>query len=215
MSRRISDQTKNKRKMGTGKGASYLPYITVNEFNSRGTASVIKDWKTGRGVHCLSQGEALWYYVLRWDDNNTDIREQYPLDNESTRKIASENGIKHPHSETHIMTTDFLITKSDGSLHAYSVKPNKNLSERELQILCIEKIYWTSRGCGFDMLFKTDVNLILASNVRIVTEFYNPDSVFDKYSAIKHKIARKEYPFDMKHELINNTLLDNVWRANQ
>ena len=79
MARRLSDETKKKRKMGTGEGKDYIPYITTSEFNSRGTTSVIKDWKTGRGVHCLSQGETLWYYILRWEDNNEDIREHYQL----------------------------------------------------------------------------------------------------------------------------------------
>lgn len=59
MSRRIPDKTKKIRKMGEGTGKDYKPYITTSEFNSMGTTSVIKDWKTGRGVHCLSQGEML------------------------------------------------------------------------------------------------------------------------------------------------------------
>ena len=81
MGKRISTKTKKLRHYGEGHGINYKPYITTSEFNSQGTTSVIKDWKTGRGVHCLSQGEMLWYYVLRWDDENIDIREQFPLDN--------------------------------------------------------------------------------------------------------------------------------------
>lgn len=80
MSRRISQKTKLKRRMGQGEGADYIPYITTREFNSLGTTALIKDWITGRTVHCFSQGEARWYYILRWDDENIDIREQYPLD---------------------------------------------------------------------------------------------------------------------------------------
>lgn len=208
MGRRPSDKTKKLRKMGTGVGKDYIPYITTSEFNSQGTTSVIKDWKTGRGVHCMSQGEALWYYVLRWDDNNVDIREQFPLDNTITTQIAEKNGFKHPMNSNHIMTTDFLVTEKDGSLHAYSVKADRNLSERTLQLLSIEKMYWITAGVKFDILFKIDVNRILASNVRLVTEFYNPTFVFDKYSAIKHKIANKEIQFDLSSELITNEMLD-------
>lgn len=51
---------KNRKNEGSG----YKPYITTSRFNSIGTTTVVTDWKTGRGVHCLSQGEALWYYVL-------------------------------------------------------------------------------------------------------------------------------------------------------
>lgn len=56
MGKRISTKTKKLRHYGEGHGINYKPYMTTSEFNSQGTTSVIKDWKTGRGVHCLSQG---------------------------------------------------------------------------------------------------------------------------------------------------------------
>ena len=93
MSNRLSAKTKAIRKMGQGTGADYKPYITTSEFNSHGTTSVIKDWKTGRSIHCMSQGEAMWYYLLRWNDSNIDIREQFPLDNKITVKIADKLGV--------------------------------------------------------------------------------------------------------------------------
>ena len=210
MGRRKSDKTKQSQHMCTGHGANYIPYITTSEFNSQGTTSVVMDWKTRRRVHCMSQGEALWYYILRWDDNNIDIREQFPLDNELTVKIARENGFKHPQSETHIMTTDFLVTEADGALHAYSVKPDRNLSERTMQLLCIEKMYWLMKGCKFDILFKSDVNRVFANNIRLVTEFYDPLKVFDKYSAIKHKIATKEYVIDLETKPIDDSIMDRL-----
>lgn len=196
--------------MGTGEGICYKPFITTNEFNSIGTTSVIKDWKTGRQVHCLSQGEALWYYILRWDDNNIDIREQYPLDIKITNKIAIANGFKHPGGKNHIMTTDFFVTEGDGSFHAYSVKASPELTERQLEKLCIEKKYWLSKNCKFDMLFKINANKVLAANIRLVTEFYDVKRVFDEISAIKHKIAVKEYLVDLEHEPVTDKLLMQV-----
>ena len=214
MSRQISVKAKIAQGRCKGEGAQYEPWIATSDFNSLGTTSVIRDWKTGRSIHCLSQGEALWYYILRWDDNNIDIREQFYLDNCITLKIAKANGIRHPRNNKHIMTTDFLVTKADGSLHAYSIKPDRNLSERTMQILCIEKIYWMNKKAKFDILFKTDANKILASNIRLVTEFYDQKRVFDKYSAIKHKIAIKEYCIDMGTVLIDNQILDKVLENN-
>lgn len=190
--------------MGEGTGKDYLPYITTSEFNSLGTTSVIKDWKTGRGIHCLSQGEALWYYVLRWDDNNVDIREQYPLDKDTTIKIAEENGFQYPKQKNHIMTTDFLTTEKSGKLHAYSIKTDTNLNERTLQLLCIEKLYWNKQGVPYTLLYKVDVNKILVSNIRIVTEFYDSDRVFDGISAIKHKIATKEIKTDLETKILTS-----------
>lgn len=213
MSRRPSDKTKKIRKMGTGEGAYYKPYITTSEFNSLGTTSVIRDWKTGRQVHCLSQGEALWYYVLRWNDNNIDIREQFPMDNELTNKVADSLGIKHPVRSTHIMTTDFLVTQKDKTFHAYSVKPDvKSITKRNLEIMCIEKTYWNAMGCGYDVLLKTDVNMVLANNIRTVTEYYDIDRVFDKCSMIKHLIATKKIVVDLEKEPLTTAALEEYGR---
>ena len=204
MARRISDKTKIERQMGKGSGKNYKPFITTSEFNSIGTTAVIRDWKTGRGVHCLSQGEVYWYYILRWDDNNVDIKEQYPLDLPDTLKIAEENGFKHPANKNHIMTTDFLVTEADGSLHAYSVKSDRNsLSERTLELLCIEKQYWLLKGAKFTLLFKEDANTILVNNIRRSVEFYDKSSVFDEFSMILHKLARKVVICDMNTEILN------------
>lgn len=210
MSNRPSTKTKAIRKMGQGVGADYKPYITTSEFNSKGTTSVIKDWKTGRSVHCLSQGEMYWYYILRWDDTNIDIREQYPLDYKETVNIANEMGFPPPRE---IMTTDMLVTKKDGTEVAYSVKADKQLSKRQMQLLCIEKQYWLNQGTEYQIVFKSEMNTILASNIRLVTEFYDAALVFDVASAVKHKIAIKEIEFDMGSKPIENSDLMKLLEA--
>lgn len=203
MARRLSNETKLKRKVGTGEGKKYKPYITTSEFNSTGTTTVIKDWKTGRGIHCLSQGEVYWYYILRWDDNNIDIREQYPLERGETVTIANKLGVKHPGNNKYIMTTDFLVTEANGALHAYSVKPSKKLlSDRNLEILCIEKTYWEAKNVKFNLLFKEDADEILVHNIRRVVEFYDESNIFDNYSAILHKISRKQIHCDLKKNIL-------------
>ena len=201
MPKRLSGASKKKRCMGEGYGKDYKPYITTSEFNSLGTTSVIVDWKSKRGVHCLSQGEAYWYYILRWDDNNTDIREQFPMERKDTLRIAENLGFKHPGDSEHVMTIDFLVTEANGNYHAYSVKHDKEtLTDRMLEILCIEKAYWESKGIPYTLLFKTDVDLVLVNNIRNVVYFYDIQDVFDKVSLIKHRIARKEIKVDMANE---------------
>lgn len=210
MTRRISDKSKQILHMGEGKGKDYVPYILTSEFNSLGTTSIITDWKNGRNIHCMSQGEAMWYFLLRWDDSNIDIREQFPLDNKITVKIADELGIKHPQDRNHIMTTDFLVTKSDNSLHAYSVKVDKNLNDRTVELLYIEREYWKYNGVPFDMLYSTDVNQVLVNNIRLITEFYNKNAIYDKYSYIKHLIAIKEIDLDISKTVIDNNQIDKI-----
>ena len=202
-------KTKKIRHMGEGIGMEYSPYITTSEFNSLGTTSVIVDWKTGRGIHCLSQAEAYWYYVLRWDDNNIDIREQYPLDNAITTKLAEENGIRHPRN---IMTTDFLVTKADNTYHAYSVKATKReLNQRTVEKLFLEKLYWEAKDVPFDLIFKEDLNMILARNIRCIVPFYDESNVYDNFSLVKHNIARKKIEVDLaKEKDINNFVKEYI-----
>ena len=66
--RRKSQKGKFKEHRGTGTGADYKPWIQTGEFGSRGTAANPIDWKTGRQIHLLSQGEVIAWYLLRWDD---------------------------------------------------------------------------------------------------------------------------------------------------
>ena len=212
--RRPSLETKRIRKYGTGVGADYQPYIHIQDFNSRGTSVVIPDWKTKRGIHCLSQGEMYWYYTLRWDDNNVDIREQYPLNRSDTDAIANTYGLKTPGKKDCLMTTDFLVTEANGKLHTYSVKPNRDLSSRTIEKLFIEKMYWTKRNVHFTLLYKSDANLILVNNLRIVMEYYDKSSVFDEWTQIKHMIATKQLPYDMETIPITNLNDYMKWRKN-
>lgn len=126
----------------------YKPHIKTSQFNSIGTTTVITDWETGRGVHCLSQGEALWYYILRWDDENINIQEQFPLNMKKINKIFEQLGLSKIKNPKFIMTTDFLVTKRDGSKIAYSVKNDRKLNRRTLELLTVEKIYWMTQYNG-------------------------------------------------------------------
>lgn len=209
ISRAKSIQSKIKDGMGTGSRVSYKPFITTSEFNSLGTTAVIKDWKTGRGVHCLSQGEVLWYYILRWDDQNLDIREQIPLNMNEIKKIADSLNVDIPKAGAFIMTTDFLVERIDGAI-AYSIKNDRNLTQRTLELLCIEKMYWVNQGIEFKLLFKEDVNRILSTNIRIVTEFYDEKNIFDEISKIKHLIAIKYLICDLETKLLDTTYLRKI-----
>lgn len=211
MGKRLSNKEKMKRKMGTGIGKKYKPFITTSEFNSIGTTAVVKDWKTGRGIHCLSQGEVYWYYILRWDDNNIDIREQFPLKRLETLTIAEKLGVKHPGNDDYIMTTDFLVTKSNNKLQAYSIKSSRNsLNDRDLEILCIEKMYWELKNVKFTILFKEDVNEILVHNIRRIVEFYDKSQVFDNYSLLLHKIAIKQVDCDLNKQILDKESISNL-----
>ena len=89
---RISNKTKENRGYGKGEGKNYKPYIQAHEFNSQGTTVTRRDWITSRSVELLSQGEAEYWHILRFNDDIIDIREQIPLPKEDTTAIAEEMG---------------------------------------------------------------------------------------------------------------------------
>lgn len=205
--RRKNIKAKIKQKYGCGIGKDYKPFIRTSEFNSLGTCSNIKDWKTGRTVHLLSKGEELLWYLLRWDDENLDIQEQFPLDLNETINIALDNGITHPRfkRELSVMTTDFLVTKQNEKI-AYSLKTNQaevSKNTRTLEKLYIEKIYWVKHNVRYKLVFKEDLSQIFVTNIRRVVIFYNIDDVFDDVTFFMHLIANKKVRVDLKSEIVN------------
>lgn len=205
-----SNKAKIKEGRGKGNGANYLPWLTTSEVSSVGTCSNPIDWKTGRTVELLSQGEAYFWHILRWNDSVVDIREQYPLELEMTLKICDEFGVKHPHNRNTYMTSDFYVTYIDGTEKIFSIKPSNKVMDnrRTKEKLSIESIYWKQyRNIDYEIIFKEDMNIILAENIRFVCAYYDRNKVFDKASMLKHLIATKKIKVDMKTEIIDIPLL--------
>lgn len=204
--RRISEKTKLREGRGTGTGADYEPYIKVSDFGSEGTCSNPIDWKNGRIVHLLSQGEAILWHLLRWDERNVDIQEQFPLHLEETLRLCDQYGIRHPHNRSTPMTTDFLVTQKGGIKLAFSLKSSRTEMDnpRTVQKLFIEKQYWMAKHVPFQLTFKEDLNVIFYNNIRQVVEYYSAKSVHDDISVLKHLIAtRKINPLNMNIEILN------------
>lgn len=201
--RRPSEKTKQDRGYGTGHGADYKPYIKAREFNSSGTCSTIIDWKHGRTIELRSQGEKWWYYILRWDDDALDIREQFPLPIEETTEIAMLKGYNPVQRGKVHMTTDMLVDYSNGKKVAYSVKARKNHSKRALEKMDIEKTYWEGQGVEFKVLYKDEVDLMKAINISNLVMFYKPESLRPghRIDLLRHLIITKQLPVNLSEEL--------------
>lgn len=208
--RKISDESKRKQKRGTGTLNNYKPWIEVGEFGSIGTACVVVDYITGRSVHLMSYAERLVWQMLRFDDDVVDVREQYPLDLEITSQIADQLGITHPRDtktkENRIMTTDFLVTYTDGKNIAYSVKVNKDRIKnnvRTMEKLLIEKRYWEDyMNTKFELVTTDDINKVFSENIRNICHFYDRKYVLDdNITILKHLLANKIIRLDLNKEL--------------
>lgn len=212
MSRKRSTVSKIRDKVGTGEKENWKPWITTRELNSLGTTSNYVDWKHGREMQLLSQAELWVYLVLRWNDDIDDIREQYPLDIETTKMIANQLGFRHPGNGTDPMTSDMYIVRKNGTIEIVSVKDSPDVlkDNRTVEKLAIEKIYWLQKGINWRLEYKSRQNPVLISNLMLCLPFYKAESVFDQISYAKHLIATKQLsiPLDKKELEITKIACD-------
>ncbi|MGE7944837.1 TnsA endonuclease N-terminal domain-containing protein [Lysinibacillus xylanilyticus] len=176
--KKIAEMEKEGR--GQGTGGNYKPWITVQDFPSSGLVTRSKGWKTKRIHHFLSKLERDYFYVLEWNRNVVDIREQYPLTREDTVFIAENKGFKHPTDPKSqipiVMTTDFLITlsNSNGITHvARTIKPSKELeNERIIEKFEIERSYWADRGVDWGIITEKEIPRNMIDNVEWLHSSY-------------------------------------------
>jgi hypothetical protein len=177
--KRSTNETTNENRLkvgrGQGRGASYSPWLHIQDVPSQGLSSRIKGWKTGRIHQLLSELETSYFYVLDWSAIVLDIREQFPLlPLEETQEIAEQCGITHPSDprtkEPVVMTTDFLVTvrqKTKTVEQARTIKCVKDLqSQRTLEKLEIERCYWKRRDVDWGIVTERDIPHTVAENIK-------------------------------------------------
>lgn len=197
-----SNIQKHKEGRCKGEGLDYVPWIKANEFSSTGSSYVAYNYKTKRQVHLLANSEALVFFCLLWDDDVSDIKEQYVLDLDETKEIAELLGVRKPAKE---MSTDFIFNlKDDFYTHgAISVKASRRQAEvkRTKELLRIEEEYWHRRGYFYQVIYADDINPIYVKNIRIVTRIHEPSLIQTDTDAIKYLILKGHVQVDMDRDL--------------
>lgn len=151
---------------GQGDLGSYLPWITIYDFPSKGKVVRIQGMKTGRIHHLMSQLEKIFFILLDNDPDVEDIKEQFPLPLYHTQLIAAGLNIKHPivNGFPYVMTTDFFY-KKNGSWHAVQIKPSKDLGDKRIQEkFLIEKTYYDKIRVDWKVLTEKDLSRETADN---------------------------------------------------
>ena len=148
---------------GSGELADYKPFIDHHDVSSLGLASRVPSVKTGRIHHFLSNVETDAFRELVRMPQVLDIREQYPLDREDTRRIAAEMGVPHPvyrPGVDMVMTTDLLVIVASGGEQVRFARAGKTIADladpRTMEKLEIERRYWTSRGVHWSLVTDLD-----------------------------------------------------------
>ena len=161
---------------GLGAGKDYLPFIQIHDFPSLGTCSRLTSETVGRVHHLFSRNELAFFYILDFDDNVIDIREQYPLldpddphDLSGIVEMMEGFGIKYPRDSKskypYVQTSDFVVTTKTGH-HVYSIKESKAYDKarvRELQEL--ERRYWKWRNVPWSIMTEQEISYARANNI--------------------------------------------------
>ncbi|MCH4296134.1 TnsA endonuclease N-terminal domain-containing protein [Shewanella sp. 3B26] len=169
-----------KQKYGLGSGAEYKPWLRVQDVKSNGNSAKIDGLKVRRVHHTLSEHESSFFYLAEFSESVIDIREQFPLlPLALSIKIAQTLGVDHPKNPNrkdgtpNVMTTDFLLTRTDGFkkwYEAVSVKPQEQLRDkRTVEKLEIERLWWQLLGIPFHIYVMTEQNVIQSKNIEWFT----------------------------------------------
>lgn len=164
-----------KNKYGLGEGPSYKPWLRVQDVRSCGNSGKIQGIKTHREHHTLSEYESCFFYLAEYCDSVIDIREQFPLlPLDLSVRIAKTLGVDHPSLPIskvfNIMTTDFVLTCSDGVktwYEAITVKLAEYLKDKRVaEKLDIERVWWQLQGIRFHIFIMTEENKIQSQNIQ-------------------------------------------------
>lgn len=163
---------------GKGLGASYKPWLRVEDFSSLGRSRRVWSAKTSRTHHLMSDVEFNLFLALEWQSDVVDIREQYPLDRGLTQTIARELGIKHPYYPgTHVptvMTVDFLVTKltSEGEkLVAFNAKRDEEAEdEKSLLKLEIQREFFEQFAVSHHLIYHSQIPAIKVRNLSFIRD---------------------------------------------
>lgn len=166
-------------KQGFGQGEldDYKPWFYVRDVPSEGESCYVTSRVTSREHHYLSDLEYRGHLRAEYAPKTKDIREQYALlPIERTRELAERLGFRHPEypgtpdGTPFVMSTDILVTEMDpNSLSvtecAYSVKLEKDLTQRALEKLLIEKVFWNSQGVRWHLLTEEHLKTSFVDNL--------------------------------------------------
>lgn len=205
MPKRKTSSSANKLKNGRGQGhgQDYTPFLYTREVPSRGLATRVKGWKTGRVHHFLSILELRYFYTLEWSPLVLDIREQFPLPLETTLKIAARLGVRHPFDlkakEPAVVTTDFVIDVEGGgtpTIKARSTKYSNDLNDlRTLEKLEIERTYWREQGVEWGIVTECEIPSGLAKNIEWIHSALDssegPGLTTDEISFLEDQLFRE------------------------
>ena len=200
--REKSDASKIREGRGIISDDSYAAWKLAREAKSRATSCMMYDPISKRSVSCLSQLERHLFWLLRFSQEVDQVYEQFPMDKGVVDALCQGLGY---HKYNKILSTDFLVKKTDGTYHAISVKPSKDVFDvkkhssagRTYKRQAVEKAYWENAGIPWTLVTGDKINPVIAVNISSCMVFWDKRLVTDETSMLKHLIAHHKLVFPM------------------
>lgn len=184
---------------GSGEGKNYKPWITVRDIPSEGRSHRVFGHKTQRTHHLLSDLELAVFLILEWNQETTDIREQFPLRQEDTKALALEIGIDHPATNgvIHTMSSDFLVSTRNinQSKFALQVKYAQAMQDpRTIEKLELERRYWLKKEVPWYLVTELDIPKTVFQNISwlypAVRDGLRDETIMDRQNFYAHQFQQ-------------------------
>ncbi|WP_345853853.1 TnsA endonuclease C-terminal domain-containing protein [Shewanella algae] len=156
---------------GSGQHVDYKPWLTVRDLPSLGRVHRVFGLKSKRTHHLLSDLELSVFLMLEWHSEVTQIREQFPLKRDITRRLAIDAGIKHPNvtGVDQYMSSDFLVDSTDEKQPRFALQAKyvSALNDaRTVDKLELERRYWQEKTLPWYLITELDVPDVVTKNIR-------------------------------------------------
>lgn len=156
---------------GSGINADYKPWLTVRDFPSLGRVHRVFGHKSRRTHHLLSDLELAAFLLLEWHGEVTQIREQFALERDTTRRLAAEAGIKHSNMSgvDQYMSSDFLVdsTNEQEPRFVWQAKYASALGDaRTVEKLEVERRYWVEKEYPFYLVTEREIPSVVFKNIQ-------------------------------------------------
>ena len=185
---------------GAGRGRDYKPWLTVRDLPSQGRSHRVFGHKAQRTHHLFSDLELATFLILEWQSDVLEIREQFPLQLDSTLKLAEEHAIPHPSvaGVPQYMSSDLLVNTSrpDIPKFALQVKYSSELGKpRVVEKLELERRYWKQKSVPWFLITKEEIPPIVFQNIRWLypaqQDEISNEALIQRVSFYSHHFAKK------------------------
>ena len=156
---------------GSGQNSEYKPWITVRDLPSDGRVHRVFGHKSQRTHHLLSDLELAVFLLLEWHQDVIQIREQFPLEIETTSQTAKEAGIVHPSQSgvKQYMSSDFLVNSHNKQQPKFvlQAKYAEALDDaRTTEKLELERRYWKLKEVPWYLITEQDIPQVIIKNIK-------------------------------------------------